>query len=135
MSFRLALCFIAVIECITYAHNNSAGLYLNWLYIIYAYISVIFCTIAKKNSYSSDYAYMLFALAYLVFAIADTLCEFGVIVSDALLSNNYGHTMNTLIAILAAMSIYDRLDSIKYGAGRAMFKPCTYPNLYSKVYV
>jgi hypothetical protein len=133
MAIGLAICFIALIECITYIHNNSAGLYLNWLYIIYAYTSLFFCMIASRNNYVSMYAYVLFALAYIVFAFADTLTEFNAIASDAILSNNYGYIMNTLIAILSALSIYDRLDTVKHGAVGLMSKPCTNPYMYSKV--
>ena len=133
MAAGLAVCFIALIECITYIHNNSAGLYLNWLYIIYAYTSLLFCIIASRNNYVSMYAYVLFALAYVVFAFADTLTEFNAIASDAILSDNYGYIMNTLISILAALSIYDRLDTVKHGAVSIVSKPFSNSNSYSKV--
>jgi hypothetical protein len=110
---RLAICFILFIECITYIHGNSEGIYLNWLYIIYAYISIAFSTLARKYNYISIYGYLLFATAYMIFAFFDTLTEFNVILSDKLISDNYVNVMITLIAILILLSLHVRMDTIE----------------------
>ena len=133
MQIRLAICFIGLIECITYAQNHTYGIYLNWLYILYAYISIAFSALARKYNYISMYAYLLFATAYMIFAVSDTLAEFNVILSDKLISDNYVNVMITLIAILILLSWYDRMDTIKHRTYRFMPKPIANPNLHSEV--
>jgi hypothetical protein len=130
---RLAICFIGLIECITYAQNHTQGIYLNWLYILFAYISIAFSALARKYNYNSMYAYLLFATAYMIFAFFDTLTEFNVILSDKLMSDNYVNVMITLIAILIILSWYDRMDTIKHRTYGFMPKSIANPNLYSEV--
>jgi hypothetical protein len=79
------------------------------------------------------YAYLLFATAYMIFAVSDTLAEFNVILSDKLISDNYVNVMVTLIAILIILSWYDRMDTIKHRTDRFMLKPIANPNLHSEV--
>jgi len=131
MQIRLAICFILLIECITYAQNHTEGIYLNWLYIIYAYISIAFSMLARKYNYTTMYAYLLFATVYMIFAFFDTLVEFNVILSDKTISNNYVNIMAVLVAILILLSWYDRMDTIKHGAYSVMPKPIANPNLHS----
>jgi hypothetical protein len=133
MAASLAICFIALIECITYIHNNSAGLYLNWLYILYAYTSIAFSILARKYNYSSMYGYLLFATVHMIFAFFDTLIEFNAIVSNELIENNYVNVMITLIAILIILSWHDRVHTFKHRTNCFMSKPVANPNLYSEI--
>jgi hypothetical protein len=120
MQIRLAICFIGLIECITYAQNHTEGIYLNWLYILYAYISIAFSVLARKYNYISMYGYLLFATAYMIFALSDTLTEFNAILSDKLMSDNYVNVMITLIAILILLSLHVRMDTIQPRAFSAL---------------
>lgn len=133
MQIRLAICFIGLIECITYAQNHTEGIYLNWLYILYAYISIAFSTLARKYNYNSMYAYLLFATAYMIFAVSDTLAEFNAIMSDKLISDNYVNVMVTLIAILITLSWHDRMHRTTHRIDCFMPKSITNSNLYSEV--
>jgi hypothetical protein len=134
MQIRLAICFIGLIECITYAQNHTEGIYLNWLYILYAYISIAFSVLARKYNYISMYGYLLFATAYMIFALSDTLTEFNVILSDKLMSDNYVNVMITLIAILIILSWYDRMDAIQHRTFGFMPKFGANPNLHSEIH-
>jgi len=130
---RLAICFIALIECITYAQNHTEGIYLNWLYIIYAYISIAFSIIARKYDYLSMYGYLLFVAAYMVFAFVDTLVEFNVILSIDVIDNSYTSVMITLTAILILLSCNDRMDTEQHRVDYFMPKPGANSNLHSEV--
>jgi hypothetical protein len=129
----LAVLFILLIEWITYAQNHSEGIYLNWLYILYAYISIAFSMVARRSNYLSMYGYLLFVAAYTIFALSDTLAEFNVILSDNLMSDNYVNVMITLIAILIILSWYDRMDAIQHRTFGFMPKFGPNPNLHSEV--
>ena len=130
---RLAICFIALIECITYAQNHTEGIYLNWLYIIYAYISIAFSIIARKYDYLSMYGYLLFVAAYMVFAFVDTLVEINVILSIDVIDNSYTSVMITLTAILILLSCNDRMDTEQHRVDYFMPKPGANSNLHSEV--
>ena len=130
---RLAICFISLIECITYAQNHTEGIYLNWLYIIYAYISIAFSMIARKYDYLSMYGYLLFVVAYMVFAFVDTLVEFNVILAIDVIDNSYASVMITLTAILILLSCNDRMDTEQHRVDYFMPKPSANPNLHSEV--
>jgi hypothetical protein len=79
------------------------------------------------------YAYLLFATAYMIFAVSDTLAEFNVILSDKLISDNYVNVMVTLIAILIILSWYDRMDAIQHRTFGVMSKFGPNTNLHSEV--
>ena len=130
---RLVICFIALIECITYAQNNTEGIYSNWLYIIYAYISIAFSMIARKYDYLSMYGYLLFVAAYMVFAFVDTLVEFNVILSIDVIDNSYTSVMITLTAILIFLSCNDRVDTEQHRVDYFMPKHGPNSNLHSEV--
>ena len=130
---RLAICFIVLIECITYAQNHTEGIYLNWLYIIYAYISIAFSMIARKYDHLSMYGYLLFVAAYMVFAFVDTLVEFNVILSIHVIDDSYINVMITLTTILIFLSCNDRVDTEQHRVDYFMPKLGSNSNLHSEV--
>lgn len=132
MSIRIAIFFILLIECITYIHNHSEGIYLNWLYILYACISILFCRAMQSINCMSLYGYLAFAATYMIFALVDTFVEFNVITNDKLLSDNYTNIMCFLIAFLFFLVTYGRMDRVKHRAYRIMLKPLSNSPIYSE---
>jgi hypothetical protein len=117
---QLACAFVILIESITIYVNANLDIYFNYQAIFYAYISVLFCSVALKSSLASAYAYILYIIANFLLAMEDTAMEWGVILSDSVFYGNYSAIMYGCLAILVYSVIYDRMGEIRLRADSYM---------------
>jgi len=116
----LACAFVILIESITVFYNAYLDIYFNYLVLIYAYISIVFCTLARKSSLLSVYAYISYAAAYFLLALEDTFMEWGAIIGDNMLYGNYSLIMYGCLAFLVFSVTYGRMGGIELRAGDVM---------------
>ena len=112
----LACAFVILIESITILYNAHLDIYFNYLVLFYAYISIIFCVLARKSSLLSVYAYVSYTTAYFLLAIEDTFLEWGVIIDDNMFYGNYSLIMYGCLAFLVYSVTYDRMGKIRLRA-------------------
>lgn len=105
----MASFFLIFLESIT-AFNNLYGLYhFNHLMLFYFAISIIFGFVALKSSFLSDIAYIVYALSYISMFADDTLYEFGYILNQGFLYNNYEIVLYGCLLILVFTVTHDRM--------------------------
>jgi len=112
----IACSFLILLELATFAYHNYLDVYFNYLVILYAYISMLSCSLALKSSLTSAYAYILYVVAYFLFAMEDTFMEWGAILSDSVFYGNYSAIMYGCLSVLVYSVTYDRMGSIKLRA-------------------
>jgi hypothetical protein len=112
----IACSFLILLEVATFVYDNYLDVYFGYLIILYAYIAILFGHLSSKSSLTSAYAYILYVIAYFLFAMEDTAMEWGVILSDSVFYGNYSVIMYGCLAILVYSVTYDRMGDIKLRA-------------------
>jgi len=129
----LACALVILIESITLYQNYYLDIYFNYLVIFYAYIVMLFAHLSHKSSFVSVYAYISYIAAYFLFAIEDTMMEWGAIISDSVFYGNYSVIMYGCLLILVYSVTYDRMAGIRLGANKTLFSNGSSANYHSEI--